>query len=189
MSETRESLLGRVRNLDDRTSWEEFDGIYRPLLTGYALARGLTSDEAEEVAQQCLTSIVTQIQSFERRVGFRGWLRSMIDHKVDDHLRTRIRMRGGRTRDFDREQASEANPALQFERQWNKTHLLCCLNEVRHEVAPVTFEAFELYVLREWPVLRIADRLGMTPNQVYVAKHRIMDRLKKRWAELADGVI
>ena len=58
MPATRSSLLSRVRDLDDSDGWVEFDKLYRPLLIEYAQQRGLSFEEAEEIAQQCLIAIV-----------------------------------------------------------------------------------------------------------------------------------
>lgn len=189
MSDTRESLLNRIKSLDDRSSWEEFDRLYRPLLLRYARQRGLDVTEAEEIAQQCMTAIAGGIQHFERRISFRGWLKGMIDHKVADQLKRRRREAHGKTADFAREQEREDDPALLWERQWNKTHLLYCLNLIRDDFSRVTYEAFRLYVIEEQSVVEIAEQLGMTPNQVYVAKHRVLGRLKKHWSDLADGMM
>ena len=189
MAETRSSLLRRVKDFADSPSWEEFDQIYRPLLVAYARARGLTAEAADEVAQECMAAVAEHIRTFERRASFRGWLRGMIDHMVADELKRRRREGPARTVDFARPQEREGNPQLLWERNWNRTHLLYCLNLIRNEISPVTFEAFELYVVRELPVREIARRLGITPNQLYVAKHRVMARLKARWEELADGLV
>ena len=189
MSDTRSSLLKRVKDLGDDTSWVEFDKLYRPLLVHYGMDRGLPREAAEETAQQCMADIAGGIASFQRRVSFRGWLRGMIENKVKDQLRKRRLERGGRTADFDREQTQEGNPALVWERQWNRTHLLYCLNLIRDEISPVTYQAFELYVIAERPVGEIAAQLDMTRNQIYVAKHRVLARLKNRWSDLADGMI
>ncbi|MCH7814712.1 MAG: sigma-70 family RNA polymerase sigma factor [Planctomycetes bacterium] len=188
MSQTRSSLLSRIKDLGDGLSWEEFDAIYRPLLLRYALARGLGREQAEEIAQTCMASIASGIQDFQRRVSFRGWLRGMVDHKVADHFRKHRRETAAGTGDFDQQEGTEENPALIWERQWNRTHLLYCLNQVRREVAPMTYQAFELYVLQQRPVKEIVERLDMTANQIYLAKHRVIARLKSRWTELADGL-
>jgi RNA polymerase sigma-70 factor (ECF subfamily) len=189
MSQTRSSLLSRVKDLSDGSSWEEFDQVYRPLLVRYALARRLTREEAEEIAQQCMASIAEGIQQFQRRVSFRGYLRRMVDNKVNDRLRKRRHEHSAKTADLQREQTTEPNPALLWERQWNRTHLLYCLNQIRNEVAPLTYQAFDLYVIRELPVPEIAERLGMNPSQIYVAKHRVLARIKERWGDLADGIL
>ena len=189
MSRTRTSLISRIKDLEDGPSWEEFDRLYRPLLVRYAAARGLDANEAEEIAQQCMAAIAAGVSDFQRRVSFRGWLRAMIDHKVADQMRKRGREHNAGTRVFEREDSTIESPALRWEREWNKTHLLYWLSQIRHEVSPVTYEAFELYVLEELPVPEICRRLGMSANQVYVAKHRVMKRLKEKWAEVAKGIL
>ncbi|MCB9866027.1 MAG: sigma-70 family RNA polymerase sigma factor [Phycisphaerales bacterium] len=188
MDDTRTSLLSRIKNPEDALSWEEFDRVYRPMLLKYAVVRGLTPEESEDVAQQCMTAIATGIQSFRRQVSFRGWLRGMIEHKVSDQLRKHGREVRARTVDFAREQQREEEPGLSWEREWNRTHLLYCLSRIRHEVAPMTFRAFEMYVLEERSVREIGESLGMTANQIYVAKSRVLAKLKQQWAELTDGL-
>ena len=189
MADTRDSLLSRIKSLDDAASWEEFDQLYRPLLLRYAQQRGLDVNEAEEIAQQCMTAIAGGIQQFERRISFRGWLKGMIDHKVADQLKRRQREANAKTDDFAREQGREDDPALLWERQWNKTHLLYCLNQIRDDFSRTTYEAFRLYVIDQHPISEITKELGLTSNQVYVAKHRVMARLKKQWTDLADGIM
>lgn len=188
MDDTRSSLLSRIKNPADALSWEEFDRVYRPMLLKYAMSRGLKPDESEDIAQQCMSAIATGIQSFQRQVSFRGWLRGMIDHKVSDQLRKQARETAARTGDLNQAQQREEEPGLSWEREWNRTHLLYCLNLIRREVAPLTYRAFEMYVLQEQPVRTVARELGMTANQIYVAKSRVLARLKERWAELTDGL-
>ena len=189
MSRTRSSLLRRIQDPGDQPSWEEFDRLYRPLLTQYAASRNLTRDEAEEIAQQCMAAIAGGIQKFERRSSLRRWMRGIVDNKVKDHLRAHRKETAARTADFQREQTRESNPATLWERQWNKTHLLYCLSLIKEDVSPLTYQAFEMYVIQERPVAEIVEQLSMSANQIYVAKHRVMERLKKRWAELADGIL
>ncbi len=189
MSKTRSSLLRRIQNPSDQPSWEEFDRLYRPLLIQYASLRNLTRDEAEEIAQQSMAAIAGGVQKFERRSSLRGWMRGIVDNKVKDHLRANRKERRARTGDFLREQDTELDPATLWERQWNKTHLLYCLNLIKGDVSPLTYQAFEMYVIQERPTVEIAKKLSMSPNQIYVAKHRVMERLKKRWGELADGIL
>ncbi len=189
MSRTRSSLLSRIKDQADGPSWEEFDRVYRPLLLRYAQTRGLSPEEAEDIAQQCMAAVAEGIQKFQRKVSFRGWLRGMVDHKVADLLRKSGREVGARTGDFEREQGTEESPALLWERQWNRTHVRYWLSQIRGEVSALTHQAFELYVVQELPVVEIGARLGMTPNQVYVAKHRVLARLKERWADAEEGIL
>jgi RNA polymerase sigma-70 factor (ECF subfamily) len=176
VSETRSSLLRRIKDLGDGPSWEEFDHLYRPLLIRYAAARGVDANEAGDIAQECMAAIAAGMQDFKRRVSFRAWLRGMIDHKVADHFRKRGREVHAKTREFEATESPDDSPALSWEKEWNRTHLLYWLSQIRQEVTPLTYHAFELYVLDERPVMEIARLLGMSANQVYVAKHRAEPR-------------
>jgi RNA polymerase sigma-70 factor (ECF subfamily) len=189
MARTRTSLLDRLRDLDDSLAWEQFDAIYRPMLRRYAHDRGLTGEQADEIVQECMTAIVERIQRFERQASFRGWLRGLVDHKVADHLRKQRPEKQGLTGDFEREQHREVTPAQMWEREWNRAHLLHCLEVVRSQVAEHTYQAFDLYVVREMPVAEVSRMLGMSANQIYVAKSRVMARIEERWSEIMDGIL
>ena len=60
--------------------------------------------------------------------------------------------------------------------------VLACLgasNVVRREIEEQTYQAFELFAVEELPAAEVAERLGITPNAVYGAKRRVMERLKE----------
>lgn len=186
MTTTRDSLLRRVRDFDDAGGWAEFDKLYRPLLLRYAQRRGLGEEEAEEIAQQCLEVIVSRIQTFERRASFRGWLHRIVDNKVKQHLSRRGRQLQPRTGVLENQADDAPTPDQLWEQQWNRTHLLYCLVSLRADFAAHTLQAFELYVLQGVPARDAAEMLGMTPNQIYIAKCRVMRRLKERSKALLD---
>ena len=48
---TRSSLVGRIKNLDDDKSWQDFVGKYSPLVKGVAKKKGLTDSEVEDAVQ------------------------------------------------------------------------------------------------------------------------------------------
>jgi len=181
---TRTSLIERVRDLEDESGWEQFDAIYRPLLIQYARCRGLDADTAEEIAQECFEVIVRHIRGFRRRRSFRAWLRRMVDNKVKRHVAMRQREHPAGSGVLSQLSGAERSPREAWEYEWNRMHLLYCLARLRDDFASHTLEAFELYVLREMPVPRIGTALNMTPNQIYVAKSRVIRRLKERYASM-----
>lgn len=188
MESTRASLLSRVRDFEDASGWSEFDRIYRPLLTRYARQRGLGLDEAEEIAQQCLEIIVGRIKDFQRRQRFRSWLRRLVENKVKQHFALR---KNGVPMDPDLLQGfagTEPSPADSWEADWNRTHLEYFIGSLSSEFAPHNLLAFECYVLDELPVPRIAELLGMTPNQIYVAKSRVIRRIRERFGDMLSGL-
>lgn len=186
MPSTRGSLISRIRDLDAAADWVEFDRLYRPLLTWYARASGLDQNEAEEITQQSLEVIVSKIGAFQRRSSFRGWLRRIVDNKVKQHFSRHRKEKQARTDVFTSVADRELPPAQVWENQWERAHLLYCLDHLRNEFAKHTIAAFELYVLRELPVKEIAEVLAMTPNQIYVAKSRVVRRLVETNAQLTE---
>jgi len=187
MEETRSSLLDRVRDLGDSAGWVEFDQFYRPLLTGYARARGLDRNDAEEIAQQCMTAIVNQIGRFERHRSFRAWLRGMVDHKVVDLFAARHRLTLADSAALGDVAGHKAADGL-WEAQWNESHLTALLTNLRDSFAEHTLKAFELYVICSYGVEEISRLLDMTPNQVYVAKSRVIKHIKQHFGDTLDGL-
>lgn len=182
MNTTRVSLLRRVRDLANGEAWSEFVAIYAPLLKRYARMRGLGEADAEDVAQQCLTQIVRKIPGFEydpRRGRFRGWLRKTVERRIIDLLR-RGRVQLADEGDLERPQQREPSPEEAWEQAWLETHLKQCLRQIQAEVAPHTYEAFYRTAMEDQPMQEVAAALGLTLNQVYVARSRITQRLHDR---------
>ena len=75
---TRESLLLRVRDLEDRDAWEQFAHIYRPVVYRLARSRGLQDADAQDLAQRVLMSVADSIADWKPKQPnskFRHWLR------------------------------------------------------------------------------------------------------------------
>jgi len=188
MDETRSSLLERVRDLADKDGWVEFDRFYRPMLTRYAKARGLDANDAEEIAQQCMAAIANQIDRFERNRSFRGWLRGMVDHKVADLFAGRHRLKLADESALGAVAATDPESGELWEKQWNQSHLDELLANLRDSFAEHTLKAFELYVICSYAVDEIARLLDMTPNQIYVAKSRVIKHIKTNFGDTLDGL-
>lgn len=187
MTATRSSLLRRVRDPRDARSWQEFDGIYRPLLVGYARCRGADAQLAEEVAQECLAAVSRQIGHFERKRSFRAWLRAIVDHKICDHL---ARARGSPLTDQALAVLRDPSPAPGelWEKHWNEGVARMIVQRLQTTFAQHTLQAFEMYVLDERPVEEISKALGMTANQIYVAKSRVARHLRGNCDDLIDAL-
>ncbi len=69
-----------------------------------------------------------------------------------------------------------------FEAEWQKVAMEEALDEVRREVDPVTFQAFDLYARKDQPPGQVAKLLGLSRNAVYIAKNRVLARLREKLA-------
>src|SRR5438477_2160410 len=84
---TRQSLLVRLRDLQDRQAWGQFVDVYAPPIYGYARKRGLQDADAADLTQACLRQVAAHVGSFEydpRRGTFRGWLFTLVRNKLRD---------------------------------------------------------------------------------------------------------
>lgn len=189
MQTTRASLLVRVKDKKDSAAWREFDGIYRPMLHRFATARGLDHASAEDVVQHCMAAIAGHIASFDydpRKGRFKGWLRTLVNNRVRNLLRNRHE-EVAESKDFKRDQQQEPSPEAVFDRLWMEEHLRHCLQLVRDEVGLSTIQAFQHYVVEEWPVERVCEEMKMTANQVYKIKWRVTQKLSEKMKELLEG--
>ncbi len=186
MTATRSSLLHRVCDPADAKSWSEFNTLYRPFLVRYAIQRGLDPHSAEDVTQQCLAAVAANISRFEKKRGFRSWLRGMVDHKVADYLTAQRRqIRGGNDKARDAADASPG-PSDVWEREWNHALLQLLIADLQKSFAEHTLRAFEMYVLHGVPVEDIVRLTGLKAGQIYVAKSRVIAHIRKHCGELIE---
>lgn len=74
-----------------------------------------------------------------------------------------------------------------FEKEWHKVAMEDALDQIRREVDPQTFQAFDLYALKEQPASEVAKLLGMSRNAVYIAKTRILARVRDKLSAQEAG--
>ena len=63
--ETRHSLIQRLQDPGDNAAWEEFSSIYRPIIVRIALRKQLQFEDAEDLAQQVLVSVLKNISKWK----------------------------------------------------------------------------------------------------------------------------
>ena len=83
--ETRPSLLIRLKDQGDQAAWTEFVEVYRPVICRLAASRGMQNADAEDLAQQVLTSLAKAIgrwQDDPQRARFRTWLRRVANNAI-----------------------------------------------------------------------------------------------------------
>src|SRR5260221_10698712 len=74
---TRASLLQRLKDWQDHSSWQDFFDTYWKLIYGTARKSGLTDAEAQDVVQETMVLVAKQMPKFkyDPAIGsFKGWL-------------------------------------------------------------------------------------------------------------------
>lgn len=174
----------KLQDPADIEAWTQFIGIYQPLLYSIARSRGLQHADADEVTQEVLFSVAKKVHSWaptEQVGSFRKWLHPVMQSRLVDLYRHE-----GRQPD----QASSGLDALgildkysagltdQMERERRHAIFLWAAKEVRRDVQPATWEVFWRTAVAGEAAVDVARSLGMTSGAVYVAKSRVMNRIR-----------
>jgi len=190
---TRRSLLSRLRNLDDQESWRTFFNFYWRLLYNVARKSGLDDSSAQEVVQETVIGVARKMPEFRydpERGTFRQWLLRITRRRIIDHLRRLYRQpaRADIAPDLldENEQhaaaiTDQSSSAIEtvWNEEWEKTTFEAALAHVRTKVNPRHFQVFDYCVLKEWPTAKVAEVLGLNAAQVYLAKHRVAQSVKR----------
>ena len=187
-------LLAGLRASDNESVWRRFVGRYEPLLLAFSRRLGLGESDARDAVQETMLAFVRAWEEggFDSAKGrLRSWLFGIAHCKVVDVHRRRAREtvmsdRTGGT-GFLASIQSRDDAKIAWDREWQQALLRACVSEVSRLVKPRTFAAFEPDVLREWSTARVADHLGITENAVYIAKNRVISRIREIRPQLEEA--
>jgi RNA polymerase sigma factor (sigma-70 family) len=202
---TRRTLLSRLKNWDDQESWQEFFNTYWKLIYGVATKAGLTKTEAQDVVQETVLIVAKKMPDFryDPALGsFKQWLLRITRWRILDQLRKRpiLDRRLGVVETVSQSSLDTAttelgeiehvadpaglNLAAMWEEEWAKNIFDTALEKVKREVSARQYQIFDLYVIKQWPVRKVARTLGINIAKVYLAKHRVAGSLKKEIQKL-----
>jgi RNA polymerase sigma-70 factor, ECF subfamily len=195
MSQTRISLLVRVRNLADSESWREFHAIYQPLIFAYLRGLGLKHDSADDLTQEVFRRLVKTMPSFvldRRKARFRTFLWRITYSVLIDFIRE-TEVRGRVEEEWKRRfTAARESESQQMEADWIRMHrkriLETALSRVRERTKPRAWACFEQRLLRNRAAESIAAELGIPANAVYVWASRILKKVRHECEDLEEGL-
>ncbi len=192
---TRASLLERMRDWQNETSWQEFFDLYWKLIYGVARKAGLGDGEAQDVVQEVLVHVARQMPGFrfDPALGsFKGWLCTKTRWCIITHLRQRARhplarpVADGNGSTFGPEVPDPATPTVddEWEREWQESLIESAFTRLKHRVDAAKLQIFDFYVRKEIPAEEVAARFDISVDQVYLTKHRVTEALKQEIARL-----
>lgn len=189
--ETRHSLIQRLQDSGDEAAWEEFASIYRPIIVRLALRKQLKFDEAEDLAQQVLLLVLKNISKWKpdpARARFRTWLQTVVRNATLNALsrRPKEQASGGTTSMQKLNQCPDKADSLWFDLQWQRETLRWVAQQVRGEFESTTWTAFWDTAIEQLSAQEVAQRIGKSVGAVYIARSRVMQRIKQKVAEF-DG--
>ncbi len=181
---TTTELLDGLHETRNNIAWGEFDRRYRPILIAFLRRAGLGSADAADVAQDALTRFVQEYREgrYDRTRGrLRTWLIAIARYRLLDLRRADARRRETRGEsalgDVPTEDEAEAIWDAE-QRRYIFEQAIATLRETGR-FDDRTIAAFDRVVLGNEPVATVAAELGLSAQEIYNAKNRVVSRLRE----------
>jgi RNA polymerase sigma factor (sigma-70 family) len=191
---TQPSLIVRIRDAGDAEAWAQFVRVYAPVIYRYARGRGLQDADAADLSQDVLRSVAVAVRRFDydrERGRFRGWLFTLAHHRLRDWVGRNHRQVQG-TGDsgvkalLDQQPAGDPAEAA-WQEEYERQLFRVAAERVRACVEDSTWRAFWLTSVEGQNGRQVAEALGVSQAAVYLAKSRVLVRLRQEIRHLEDG--
>ena len=194
LPETRESLLLQIREPENREAWEEFVEIYRPVVYRIAISKGLQHADAMDLVQTVFISVAGSISDWEKHDAnsrFRHWLLRVAKNATINAITRRPQDQAAGGSGVVEELGNLPNQndenARQIDAEYQRQLYLRAAEQVRCNVTPTTWQAFELTAIEGMSIEEAAQELGKSIGSVYASLSRIMKQLASIVSKLEES--
>lgn len=198
---TRQSLLVRLKNLEDQTSWQTFFDRYWKLIYSVARKSGLSDAESQDVVQETIISVSKKIQGFayDPAYGsFKGWLKRLTQWRISDYVRKNQYQSHGKRMPKEEPMSTSlvehledpAGPDIEkaWDDEWENSLLEAAMAAVKQRVRPMQYQIFYFHVCKKLPAKKVAEHLGVKLSEVYIAKYKVSALVRKEIRALEESV-
>lgn len=183
---TTTQVLEELRASNDAPAWQRFHDHFHIVVVKFAKHLGLSTIDAEDAAQETMLAFVKAFKDgkYDREKGrLSDWLfgvakRVILNFRRRQPLEQLMADKTTGTSFWDIVQ-DDHSIKQSWEIEWRRMVLTKCLEQTRKEIDAKIFKAFELYALLELPVDKVAEQLKMSRNAIYIAKSRVLSRLRQ----------
>lgn len=181
--QTRPDLLLRLHDTAAGEAWREFVHLYAPLVHRWCRRHGLQDADAADVTQSVLQAVSAAIPHFcydATKGRFRSWLATLTRRHLSAHFaavrRRRLTLRSSDALDaLASESASEAT----LDHEAASRRFRVAAGRARAHFEERTWRAFWRSAIEGTGTAELADELGMSVGAVYVARCRVLARIKE----------
>lgn len=190
--ETRASLILRLPDAADIAAWDEVVAVYGPLLYRLARRKGLQPNDADDLVQEVLTAVASSVEQWLQRSDrgrFRVWLMCIARNTAINFLtrpKYRLLSPGGSAAANALAALATPDVSHEFDFEYRRESFRWASRQVRETLADNTWAAFWLTTMEERPVAEVAEELDMTPGSIYIARSRIMTKLRALVRQLEE---
>ena len=183
---TPASLLVRLRDGSNQDDWREFVKLYSPLVYGFVRNRGLQDADAADLLQDVLRSVagaLDRLKYDKQKGGFRAWLFTITRNKLATFLTSR-RSHNQASGDSGQHELLSAHPDQssslegEWEREFQRQLAARAMETIQSEFEEKTWQAFWQTAVDGLSAAEVSRRIGLSSGAIYVAKSRVLARLK-----------
>jgi RNA polymerase sigma factor (sigma-70 family) len=191
---TRASLLARLGDPEDRAAWQQFVELYGSLVYGFARNRGLQDADAADLTQEVFLAVsnVMGRWKYDPKQGrFRGWLYGITRNKIARFLeRRRLQPVGSGDTNAQKRLDEQPDPDQDGQEVWElefqKQLFRVTAAKIRDQFASTTWQAFWQTAVEGKPAAAVSKDLGLSVGAVYVARSRVLARLKEEMSRIEE---
>jgi RNA polymerase sigma-70 factor (ECF subfamily) len=187
VDKTSASLLEQLRLDRGQDAWARFVRLYTPLMFFWARKLGMREADAADLVQDVFTILVQKLPTFEydQVKGFRNWLRTILLNRWRNLLRKKAGERATGPAGLS-DVADSEDPEAVVEAEYRQYLLNNALDLMKSEFPHKTWKACWEHVVMGRPAAEVAAELGIVPGAVYVAKSRVLARVRQELAGLLE---
>jgi RNA polymerase sigma-70 factor (ECF subfamily) len=186
LPETRASLILRLPDAADARAWDDFVQIYAPLVYRLARRHGLQPADADDLVQDVLSAVARSVETWLARPDrgqFRAWLlriaKNLAINKLTRHKQRTIGAGDSNMAHLLSQHPANGDAASEFDLEYRRELFLWAAQRVRQQIAEPTWQAFWLSTIEDKPIAAVASQLNMSIGSVYIARSRVMARLRE----------
>ncbi|HRX78757.1 MAG TPA: sigma-70 family RNA polymerase sigma factor [Pirellulaceae bacterium] len=187
---TSRSLI-RMLKLKQAHAWHRLAVLYGPVVLHWCRRAGLQQADADDVVQEVFRTVAQRVSDFRHESPgdtFRGWLWTITRNKLGDFIRRQratTQPVGGTDAQLQMAALPDDDATLETVGRDDFGALYRrALDLIRVEFKPATWDSFWRVVVDEQSPADVANELGVSVNAVYVAKSRVLSRLREELGDL-----
>lgn len=161
--------------------WMRFHRLYSGLILYWIRQFGAAPCDEDDLRQEVFAAVVRAMPRFDKSKGrgsFRGWLHTIARNEVAD----------SRRKQHPRPDSPllAVVPVPRDESNERQQVYLQALELIRNDFSPTTWQMFWAVVVEDRAPAEVAETLGLTINAVYLAKARVLRRLRDDYGNFLD---
>jgi RNA polymerase sigma-70 factor (ECF subfamily) len=188
MHDTPASLLERLCRQPRDGDWERFVRLFTPLLSRWANRFGVPTTDTEDALQEVFVLLFRRLPLFRRdpEGSFRAWLWTVFRRELLAHHQRTGKLPSATAAQLEQLLTPDGVPEAS-EAEFRKALVERALQLVKRDFPDKTWQVFWRLSVEGQSGVQVAKEFGVSPNAVYLARGRVLARLRAELAGL-DGV-